>query len=111
MNTIDYIPASPGRWRSVLNGRFWCRDDVLDERRFFIQISQLEADLWLFHVSEFADGADPVLLNEGTSASLSEAQELADLAVILAASSNAALPRTRAAFGGCSRVSIPLVCA
>ena len=111
MNTSDYIPASPGRWRSVLDGRFWCRDDVQDERRFFIQISQVDAKTWLFHVSELPDGAAHILLNDGTGCSLEQAMMLAEAAVVLAASSNSALSRTSAALGGCSRVSMALACA
>ena len=111
MNTSDYIPASPGRWRSVLNGRFWCRDDVQDERRFFIQISQVDVSIWLFHVSELPDGAVPILHNDGTGCSLEQAMILAEAAVVLAASSNSALSRTSAALGGCSRVSMALACA
>lgn len=84
------------RWRSVLERRFWCRDDVVDERRFFIQISMIAEESWLFQVSEFQDGSRPILLNEGSSASLAQVMELADMAVAVAASSNSARPRSGA---------------
>ena len=82
-------------WKSILNGRFWCRDVVVDERQFFIQISKCDVNSWLFQVSELPDGAQHIPLHDGVVFSLDQAKEFSMMAIELFSSNPCALPRAQ----------------